>query len=95
MTKLRSTGIAGLVALSAAFPAGAGARVLGNAPAGSGETVGIAVSGSQRAAASGGGFAWGDAGVDAGVTLLVAGLSVGFAGTARGRRGRRLPVRSA
>lgn len=91
MTKRCSTATAALVALSAAFPAGACARSLGNAPTGSGETVGRAVS-ESRPAASGGGFAWGDAGVGAGATLLTAGLGVGFAGTARSRRGRRLTV---
>lgn len=93
MTKRRSTAVAALVALSAAFPAGASARTLGNTPAGGDETVGVATSESRQASASpGGGFAWGDAGIGAAATLLVAGVGAGLAGRGSGRRGRGLPV---
>lgn len=92
MTKRRSSSIAALVALSAAFPAGASARTLGNTPTGGGEIVGSAVSESPQAAASDGGFAWGDAGIGAAATLLVTGVGAGFASRASGRRGRGLSV---
>ena len=94
MTKRRSTAIAALLALSAAFPADVSARTLGNPPAGSREAIGIASAESRPAAASDGGFAWGDAGVGAGAVLLAAGLGAGVASTAKGRRGRRLPAGS-
>jgi hypothetical protein len=93
MTKRSKRGIAtALVALSAVVPATASARTLDDQSAGNGDQVGVALSEVRPSATSDGGFAWDDAGIGAGAVLLVLGVGAGFAGSARARRGRRLPV---
>jgi hypothetical protein len=95
MTTLRKSCLAAaVVALAAAMPATASARILPEPSNGSGESASVALSEVPPSTTSDSGFAWDDAGIGAGAALLVVGPGAGFAGTSARRRVRRLSTTS-